>query len=727
MADKTVIVEIKYDKDQAQKDLNDFTSQSNKKVGELTDEVFELTEANKKLAKQIKDVKGVSDQDLAIKKKLNQELQINKDRIKSANRERTETIKKITGEKSAFDKLNESVNKGNELQKKNTEALQAMPGPIGGVINGIKGIIKFSKAFIATPIGAVLAAIVATLTILKTTFTRNQESADKFQQKVAFLKGAFEGFKDVIADFGKNLIIRFRLLGIRAEILKARFQGNKEEVIKLKQEIEDLKNGLIDLDFDGIRRAAKGFEDLTKREQELEEADIRLIKTRAEVNKEIAKARLIAKDEKKSASERLKALELVSKLEIQTNKEERRIAKERVDIQKDYNALTKTTRDDRQKLAELEANLANTETASLQTRKRLETELNSLRREILTDRRSQSEEIIQIEARTYEASTELAQSYSVLQGEQILKNIERKKEESKELLNISNQYLDESLGLFAANYDERVAVAQRFTNSILELQQKRLQGEKITLQDTANIAKGITNDVFGYKKTALDAELAAVQENYGNQIAAFEEGSEIRKILERKQAEKIYEIKLKEFKLNKAESLLLAGINTAVAVTKMLGVAPPPVNFIAAGAVGILGGIQAALIATKKPPVKPNFDKGGTIVEGASHSQGGIDVWGSNGQYFGNVQGKEAMFVMNKDATAEIAAYDQIQRRNNGRESGFLNKSGSFQDGGQMSPSDIDIEGAIERGMSKVTIVAKVGDIETGLTELQNVKNSSMV
>ena len=62
------------------------------------------------------------------------------------------------------------------------------------------------------------------------------------------------------------------------------------------------------------------------------------------------------------------------------------------------------------------------------------------------------------------------------------------------------------------------------------------------------------------------------------------------------------------FRLQKAAGLADVGINTAAAIMKALAVLGPIAGGIAAGAIGSLGAVQAAAIASERPP---SFDMGG--------------------------------------------------------------------------------------------------------------------
>jgi hypothetical protein len=136
---------------------------------------------------------------------------------------------------------------------------------------------------------------------------------------------------------------------------------------------------------------------------------------------------------------------------------------------------------------------------------------------------------------------------------------------------------------------------------------------------------------FDSKQKALQDQLDAgviSQANFDSQMS----------VLASEYNAKEKELKEKQFKSNKASQLINATIATAVGVASALGTAPP-LGIILAGIAGALGAAQIAIIASQPTP---KFAKGG-ILNGASHSQGGIAT------PFGELEGGEA--VINKNST----------------------------------------------------------------------------
>ena len=122
-----------------------------------------------------------------------------------------------------------------------------------------------------------------------------------------------------------------------------------------------------------------------------------------------------------------------------------------------------------------------------------------------------------------------------------------------------------------------------------------------------------------YQQTAL----STVGQIFGNMADIAEKGGE------------------KQFATWKALATAEAVVSTALAVSKALASAPPPLNFALAATVGALGAVQVAQIQ-------------GAEYQGGGFQDGGYTGDGAEGEVAGVVHGKE--FVMDAAATRRIGA-----------------------------------------------------------------------
>ena len=121
--------------------------------------------------------------------------------------------------KKRFDALNKSILKQNQAIKKAEEAggdfrrsvgdygnsLGAIPGPIGRVIQGMKAMTLAAKAFIATPLGLIIAGISVAVGAL-IAFFKSSEEVQAALNKVTKVFGVILGnLSDILANVGKQL------------------------------------------------------------------------------------------------------------------------------------------------------------------------------------------------------------------------------------------------------------------------------------------------------------------------------------------------------------------------------------------------------------------------------------------------------------------------------------------------------------------------------------------
>lgn len=805
MSDKTIIVEIQYDTGEAKKNLNDFTSEANKKVSALTDEIYDLQEANKRLASEMKNVKGTSEQDLAIKKKLNQEIQINKDRIKSANRERTESIKSITGEKTAFDKLNENLKANTKAQKESTGALSAMPGATGGAIKGIMGMVKASLAFIATPLGAVIAAIVLGIKALISYFKGSEEGQNKWN-KIMAIGGAIIGnLGDTFRDFGKLILDSIMVLGARFqkffaniglgwEKLKGVFKDNTAAIEEQRNKIaeadkilterqderrksaEELKAGLRGI-VDETKKEIEIAKNLADRQAALDLLQRKFLVDRAKLEAQIEDAKAKAVDkENYTAEQRIKFLQESIKKEEEILNTNEKIAKEKLAIKKAQTSLSDSTKEDLDEQAQLEADLYNVQKENATKRAALTSQLIAIQGELNSKTKAQTaeqekaneldkklqEEILKRRAEAIAKLSEI--EYNRILNEE--KNFEARKElmiaQAEEELAIKLEQdgiLQEEVELAEAEHKARLLeIDKEYNDAIAANREANLQATYESMQQIIAATKGmagaratIIGDTFSkiatinykelksYKDTFMaiaqaaqgltqlitaghEQELTDLENKKAYELSLVGDNKEAQDAINQKYARKEAELKTKQAKEDKTAAIIDATIATALGIVNALANSGNPIlGIVMAALIGLLGGYQIASIASQPTPTF-SYAKGG-IIGGKSHAQGGTKFYGEDGSMFEAERG-EAMFVMKKDATAEIAALSAINESFGGRS--FTGKSSShLAEGGQMEA--IDMQNAIQSEIQRTPIVVKVGDIQTGLTDYSNSKEAGVI
>lgn len=192
----------------------------------------------------------------------------------------------------------------------------------------------------------------------------------------------------------------------------------------------------------------------------------------------------------------------------------------------------------------------------------------------------------------------------------------------EEALDREQKQLDRESEMVEKAYDKQAEIVQRYKDRINESEDelKTARGERrLALID------GLAKQREAY---LAETEALAKQQQEKEKIAKKEEA------LKKKQDA----LEKKRKQQQKQQSLVNSIINTALGVTQALAAFPPPASWALAAAVGALGAVQTAMIASQK------YAKGG-IIDGPSHSEGGVKVLGGRAE----VEGGE--MIVNKKTT----------------------------------------------------------------------------
>ena len=840
MADKTVIVEIQYDTAAAVKSLETLTS----------------TIEGEKVAQQ--QLKSELEKGKVSQNKYSQEVAKSRATGQKANKERNATIKLLQSEKGSINelraqntRLNQQRNKINTTTKEGQKRLkglnkqldvnnaamkrnldvdgkriksignykEGLAGMTGGVSDATSGIMGMTKAvimFIATPLGAIIGAIVLALSALSAAFTGSEEGQNKWN-KIVTVSGAIIGnFVDLLADLGEiiiaafenpqeavkafaklvkqNIINRFEglmeLIPALGKAVSLLFEGEFAEagkvagnaVAKVTLGVDDL-GGKIDKATEKTKEfvaeqikegtAAAGVADMRAKADKIER---KLLVERSKLESRIAVLRLKAKKEDEfSAADRKKALKEAQSLEDSLISKEVEYLQLRSEAQTLENTFSRSNKENLDKEATAQAQVNNKIAERSDKARTLQRELNTLNNEIEADANKEQALIDKIDAAKEKAAkkeaerrgkainklAELKNAELVLEAKTIddKKAAQEKAENDKYTLAISDKALLDSeievleaehkarmLEIEVAHDEQKRAMRQAALNEAREGMQEIIaatQGfsdqrvsilsdtfSKISTLDIdeetsskdkfiaiGEAAQGLTSLITaGHQQQLADfnAQKSAELALTGDDIKAKEK-------IEKKYNKKLVELKKQQFKEEKTKAIIDASIATALAVAKSLPNIPLAIFS------GVLGAASIAIIASKKAPNFSSdkvFEEGGGIVDGASHDNGGVDITGSNGQYFGNVQGDEAMYVLKKEATAEINALSQLNQSHGGR-SFNEGTNGHYADGGQISP--VDISESINTALENANIIVKVADISTGLTDMNQVKDVGVI
>ena len=277
------------------------------------------------------------------------------------------------------------------------KSLSEIPGPIGGVIGGINSMTAASLRFIATPVGAIIAALV----VVFKAFQKGIESSEKAQMGLNKIMGAFTGIiGPVIKSIGE-----FAALLIDGVVAA----------------IDAVTTALAALGIDFAENAKAGME-LAGTLNAIEEAEGDLEVARAQQNKTLAQARDLLSDTNAKYEDRKKALADIKKAEEALATKEVELAKKRVAAARETIRLYGESKENLDKLDAAMIKLSNTEEAYFgkqrqfnKEQKKLDSEEAARKKEISNAANERGKENAQRRKEEIEAANQVAKETRRLQ------------------------------------------------------------------------------------------------------------------------------------------------------------------------------------------------------------------------------------------------------------------------------------------------------------------------
>ena len=459
-----------------------------------------------------------------------------------------------------IDKLNDSV-KETGKETKNTSAdidrvtggaatkFKGLTSTVGGVIKSFKSL---RVAIIASGIGALVLAVVA----VGQAFTRSEEGQNKFAKIMAVIGSVTGNLLDLLADLGESIISVFedpkqalidfknafiqnitnrfdsaiKTLGFLGSAIKKVFEGDfkgaMEDAKSAGSSYVDTLTGVNDT-LGKTAAAVKGLKDELVEEGKIaaqiadnrakaDKIERKNIVDRANANQKISELRFKAEQRDKfSAAERVKFLKEASALEDETTNKEIEAAKLRFEAKKLENELTKSTKQDKDEEARLEAQLIALTTAKLNLQKRLQTSITTF----------------QNEQKAQEAA-ELKEQEEALAAEQKKSDdaIENKRKENEAIKALNDKKLQDEIAQTKAEEDNRQKQFAVVGNAIGNLQNifaafgkesKALAIAGIVTEQVASISKIISNTGIANAKAVAASPLTLGQPFVGiNSVSA---------------------------------------------------------------------------------------------------------------------------------------------------------------------------------------------------------------
>ena len=435
---------------------------------------------------------------------------------------------------------------GNAADKATGGAISGFKALKGTVTGAIKqfGVLRLAVA--ATGIGALVLAVTA----VGKAFTSSEEGQNKFA-KIMGVIGAITGnLVDLLADLGEKLISVFEnpkqalkdFGNLIKDNIQTRFEGLTELIPQLGKAINLLFKGEFSeagkVAGNAVAKVALGVDDLSgkiqgaidKTKEFIEEnvreskiaaqiADQRakadkqeraLLTERAEANRKIAELREKAADkENVEVEERIAALLEAGRINEEITQKEIEAARLRFEAKKAENALAKSTKEDLDEQAQLEARLIELETARLQKQKSLTAEVTTARREAATEKKAADAEADADQKLKDQQEIDQAKALADLKKQ--IRDAEAVSEDERrelEILKVTEHY-DKLIELAKAQGLETVNLEKAKTNAISNLAKQKSENELAWAEMTEEQKLSISKNALNNLSTILGKESAA--------------------------------------------------------------------------------------------------------------------------------------------------------------------------------------------------------------------------
>lgn len=385
------------------------------------------------------------------------------------------------------------------------EKFAALNNPMALAKKGVHALNGAFKALIANPIGAVIAAIVATVKALVAAFKSNEEASNK-------LKVAFSAFEPVINAVKNALGYVVNIIGDALIAISKLAEGVRSAGVKIVELLN--KIGLVsDERLKSIKDTIAAQQDALSESRNLSEEEIALeqrkrdemVKT-AEKNAEISELKAkAAETDKYTNEERNKFLKRAVQLEKEINEERLAIAKQEFDIAKRRAEQAPNSKEDNEKLAQAEANYYN-------VKREYTDKIKELNGQIASSSKSVSSAITEESNTLQKASNIIYQTIDEILDvnfDQLSTDLDN---DLKKIDKIQNRLYEESLSpeqlqlkKLDEQYQEELALYEKYGLSTLELT-RRYETKK------AEIIKEIKDKIQEKEKEAKITEIENLAE-----------------------------------------------------------------------------------------------------------------------------------------------------------------------------------------------------------------------
>lgn len=625
--------------------------------------IEKLTRANKELREERKKVDLSTEEGIKKVRDINTQIEKNTQTI-TAN---STTIEK---NRANVGNYTESINKSkigqadfNKTIGAATPALDKMTGGLASGVQGFMGMVRAAMAFIATPIGAVIAALGIAIGSLIAYFKSSEEAENKLTKITTILSAvieqlmngvetlgemifsAFSNPQQALKDLGKflqdQLVNRFvgmlELIPNLGNAIGLLFEGEFVEagkvagnaILKVTLGVEDGVNKIIDFTkevVESVEAGVKNGEALSNLQRKLDAEERQLTVSRAKTTLEVAKLRekaLHEEGEVKRASiqEAIRLEQELSDKEVEHAQTKLELAE--LELENNGNDI-----EAKNKVAEAIAAVTNAETTRYTETLRMSKEIEAIDNAEASRKAAllATQEAARIAAAVAEKGridNGIAYAAQVRENQKKQEEADKKKkkeDDDAELERIKKLRAD-IVEAFAAS----LSVAASLTSQFTDFQQSQYELQENALAvDLAN-KKQQLNDQYDAEVKALDDKLAKgelSQEEYDKAILTLDKKlKEDEKKADVEQRKKLDEVKKKAFEANKKSKIaetIIDVAQAALAAFRALAGVPivGPILGAAAAAAAVVFGAKKVSDIRKEQYVPATFRTGGYTGDG---------------------------------------------------------------------------------------------------------------
>ena len=386
MAKETIEVEIKGNTKSATKDVKEYVM--------TLDEVNEDLKLQKQILHELKGQElelkkaraGMNDYEKSltgIDKKLEE--------ISLETKQQTHHVKGLTDQQK---ELTKAEKENNKETKESIANFQFMGLSLNGIKKGFRQIIPTARAMFGTIKAGIMStgigALIIGVSALMAAFKRSEKGQEKFQRIMAGIGAVTNQLMDMFADFGESIIEAF------TSPMKA-LKSFKDGLFKFFKDplgstiaVVAKTTAAVKTMVDETSKEVDAMIAVTKARQKAHHIQRQLQVDRAKADREINDIRLQAEDrENKSATERIELLRRAQAIEEDITNKEIRAKRILIEAQKQEMAQGKNTIEDKDKLAQMQAELIQLDTKKLRSLRLLQTQITTA----VNEEKAQKEEI----------------------------------------------------------------------------------------------------------------------------------------------------------------------------------------------------------------------------------------------------------------------------------------------------------------------------------------------